>query len=483
VGLRYCKPLNLDHSLHRPYLLRWLVLACLAGLIVHHVLLRTALTLPWADDWIFIGRASSVAQGWQVALQRLQTWSPRPLSEFTIFTVLPLAQTLEVLPERLVQPLLLVSHLQALLILYWPLLLAPVRRSGYARLVTTVTLGGLVWLLCLQVDLHNLLFWGAASAAYVPAMAGWLSACCLIVLQFQLRRAGLVELILVQLLLATLACEVALLPLLLLPLAVYRGRHSRHFVLAHMLSFSLMCAVIVPVFLQRASVAGSMGSTPIRQGLPDLFGAWLQLLSWHDWRSWSVLALAGLLVLRSRHSNQWLLACVLLAVAAAEMLFFVLPSGISFDQTRYGLLVLLFLVSGGLLLIVSALAVVLPPSVRQQMRFLPDAVFSLGWLVLLLGSSQLAQWRGYAAQSPDLSPPRLVHRLNGGQASLRLGADPDPVPGRSISATLPAGVWTREQLRQLIAASPPGQRYPYKVLNGVLTAYRLDRIRFAPPLR
>jgi len=467
-------------SLHRLPLVRWLVLACLAALIAQHVLLRTALTLPWSDDWIFIGRASSIVEGWEVALQRLQTWSPRPLSELTIFTVLPLAQTLDVAPERLIQPLLLVSDLQALLIIYWPVLLAPIRLSAYVRLVTTVSLCGLTWLFCLQADLHNLFFWGAASAAYIPALAGWLSACCLIVLQYQLRRAGLAELIVVQLMLATLACELALLPLLLLPLALYRSLQSRRFVFAHMLSFSCACAVILPVFLQRLSAAASMASPQSRQDLSALFAACLELLSWVDWRSWSVLALGGLLILRSRRSRHWSLSCALLAVALVMMLFFVLQSGISFDQTRYGLLVLAFLVPGGLLLTVAVLDVVLPPFVRPWVRFLPDVAFGVAWFVLLLGSSQLAQWRSYADRSPDLSPPRLLQGLDGGQASLLLGADPELIPGRSISASLPQGSWTRAQLRQRIAASPPGQRYPYKVLYGVLSAYHLERIRFAP---
>lgn len=471
------------------FTLRWIALACLASVVLHHILLRSALTLPWADDWIFIGRASSIAEGWQVALQRLHTWSPRPLSELTVFTVLPAAQMLHWPPDRMVQPLLLVSHLQALAIMYWPLLLAPIRRLGYTRLVSTVAVVTLVWLFSFKVDLHNLLFWGAAAAAYVPAMAGWLSAGCLIVLRRQLASAGLAELIVLQLVLSALACEVALLPLLVLPLSFYGSRVSRRFVVAHLLSFGLLCGLIVPVFQRRALVAaaieqvGQASSFSATQSLVQLYQTALQLGSWLDWRSWLVLVVAAAWIASSRRAQQWRLGCALLAVAVGDGLFFILQSGIGFDQIRYGLLVLLFLAPGGLLLIVAAIDALTPWRWRQWPPSLLEAAFSLSCLLLFLGSRQVVQWRGYGSMPLDFSPPQLLRHHGAGGPVVKLVSYQNPMPGRAISQSLPAGRWSQTRLRALIAKLQPGQRYPYKVLYGVLKAYRLESIEVVQPLR
>lgn len=458
-----------------PFTSRRLAFILLAAALAWHVLLRMVLTLPWADDWIYIGRAPSMSAGLQVAVQRLHTWSARPLSEFTLFITLPASQQLHLPPERLVQPLLLVSYLQGLGLLCWPLLLAPVRRLSYARLTSDATLVALVLLFTLKVDAHDVFFWGAGAVAYVPAFAAILSATVLLALRSELRPVGLAELSILQLSIAALACEWALLPLVLLPLHLYGGSGAKRSMRWHGLSVGVLLAIVGPVYLRRLLTASQITMSPA--GQPP-FAALAQLATWLDGASWLVLALGALWLLPHASRVPLRLGALLMGVGGGCAIFFGVQSTVAFDQVRYGLVVLFFIVPGALLLLVRATSVwtgLLQP--RGWSRLAP-AIALFGWLGLFLISRSFRAGLDLAASSPGLSPPRLVMRDIDHRGGVLLAVP--PIPGRAVAPDLPPGLWSRRQVRQAIAVMPVGQRYHYKVLDGLLQAHGLQQIRIEP---
>jgi hypothetical protein len=461
-----------------PLTARRLAFVLLAASLALHVLVRMALTLPWADDWIFIGRAPSVPVGLQVALQRLHTWSARPLSELTLFITLPASQQLNLPPERLIQPLLLVSYLQGVALLCWPLLLAPVRRLPYARITGVASLAALVWLFTLRVDAHDVFFWGASAVAYVPAFAAILSATVLLTLNTELRPFGLAELSILQLSIAALACEWALLPLVLLPLHLYKRASYDRSMRWHGLSVGLLLAIVGPVFLRRLQASSQI---PLRQISPagdSWFGELAPLGSWLGGASWLVLALAALWLLPNASRVPVRLAGLLLAVGAVCALFFGLQTTIAFDQVRYGLVVLFFVVPGSLLLLVRFSAGWISCLQPFCLLRLPRSLVLIGWLALFISSPSFRDGLALASRSPGLSPPRLVVRGTDHQSGFLLAVD--HTPGRAIAPGLPPGLWRDSQVLQAIAAQPVGQRYTYKVIAGLLQGYRLRQIWIEP---
>jgi hypothetical protein len=488
----------------RPSAGLWLVM----GVLLLLVLLAGAYAAsPLTDDWIFIGRSETLPEAISATLQRLRNWSPRPASESTIFGSLFAARVLGLPADDMILPLLIVSTLQATLLVLWPHGLRPMRAAGYLPLILALSCVLLTAALLHPQQVREVLFWGAGAAAYLPTLAAWLSALCCLYLWGLCGRRLFFMVALLQCLLAGLFLEAAITAALVIPgtallvltgLQGQLGEPSERRRIAPLAGSLLVVSaglliMALPALLRRYTFESHSSDLshweaiwwasqwPLNQGvvLFQRHGAELVVLS---------LLVATLLLSQTTQPPQAdgavrrlprpvLASCGLAAIAQLGVIRYGLATTFGQQQfylQRYEVISVFLLVLGTGFLLASVLSGWSEISNRIVVRRDWIQLLVLCTLVIALISSP--ETRHLLADSVEKGrglkalPIRIAPDGRSGQYDVRCRR-------HAYAPNLPEGVWTRADLDVAIeAARRHGRPYELKILRGILSGYQLDRL-------
>lgn len=439
---------------------------------------------PWGDDWIFIGRAQNLSEGWQTALERILHWSPRPASEFTIFTMVPVAIQSGVPPIRLTQPLIASAYLEMIAIGAWPLALRFIRRTSYSYSLWAALLAWLTWLLTLHCSSNELLAWGAGSAAYLPAMGALVSAGCLLLQPMSRNKRDNASVIAtLQLFIGALFWEGLITTFIALPLIV---RRTRRWILVYCGSIFLWLMASMPALTHRwhtAEVSNSGISGDLSLLFKGIVNAANSSLEINGLLSALVLCFSAMLVSVERRvssksrSATSLFKAGLAAFATAMFLSIGLTQKYgSLDfQLRYVLVVSSLLCVSICMFTASFLGMAYQPAeVRKSIKLSVAVAWSLCCLIALGFSPQSSLLMDYARKGLLPEPPTYVATSINKHGIIYFNSQSSI--GDGLSHELPIGTWTSESIDTEVKEEAFGSKFKFKVLKGIIKSYKLEKI-------
>ncbi len=470
------------------------------------VLAGSIAVTPWADDWIFIGRSQTLADAIGSTLSRLTNWSPRPVSEPTIFGSLYLARKLGLAPESFIAPLLIVNYLQALSLLLWPVLLKRFRQLGYLPLAISIACVLMAAALMHHLQTREVLFWGAGSAAYLPTLAAWISTLCILYLWVVTRERLCFSVAVLQSFFGGLFWEVGIFGVILMPGTTLllvclfdqkspgssAPRNYFPLLASVLLPFAGLVLVSLPALLRRHQQDGGSGN------LLQLLGNLLWALQW-PWLGARhlvfdhvlfvvpfVLLLALLLLSQvkipmsvppgSPLQRQALLCCGLSALLVAVAIRFCLASSFGvhmvYDQ-RHEITPTVLLLLGLSFLLAAALPGNIMDWIANKDLWIAFAATSLIVAGLVSSPSIHNILAEAMVTATGRRPLPIVISVDGHDGSYDLACKRN-----AYALRLPAGEWTASGIQASIqAGAAPQDVYELKIMRGIISGYGLDRLK------